>query len=156
MGYVCALGLSLSADHFNARGWHIAIASTIGGLGWLVAGCLPAHAYTGRYICLVIAASGAFPCVPSLSAWVTGNVPSIATMAIATALNNSAAGISQIIAQWIWIAGEADRGYPTGNFTCAACSFVVAIISVILRLTYGRMNKNKVHDVIGQKRVWAL
>jgi hypothetical protein len=52
-------------------------------------------------------------------------------MALATALNNSAAGISQIIAQWIWKAEEADIGYPTGNFTCAACMFTVAIVSGI-------------------------
>ena len=77
-------------------------------------------------------------------------------MAIATAVNNSAAGISQIIAQWIWIPSEADRGYPTGNFTCAACSFTVAIVAIILRLLYARMNKADVHDVSGFKRVWAL
>ena len=156
VGYLFALGLSFSADHFNARGWHIAFGSTLGGLGWLIAGCLPADAYAARYGCLVLAATGAFPCVPSLSAWVTGNVPSITSMAIATAVNNSAAGISQIIAQWIWIASEADRGYPTGNFTCAACSFTVAIVAIILRLMYARMNKADVHDVSGYKRVWAL
>ncbi|OAA55216.1 Major facilitator superfamily domain, general substrate transporter [Niveomyces insectorum RCEF 264] len=156
VGYLVALGLSFSADHFNARGYHIAFASTVGGLGWLIAGCLPAHAYAARYGCLVLAAVGAFPCVPSLSAWVTGNVPSFATMAIATALNNSAAGISQIIAQWIWIPGQADAGYPTGNFTCAACSFTVAVGAILLRLLYGRMNKNDVLDVTGNRRVWAL
>jgi len=155
MGYLAALAISSSADYLNARGYITALGSVIGGIGWLAAGCLPADAYAARYGCLVLASCGAFPCVPPLSAWVTANVPSMATMAIATALNNSAAGISQIIAQWIWKASEADTGYPTGNFTCAACSFAVAIGAVCLRLMYGRMNKMDVHDASGQKRIWA-
>jgi len=42
-------------------------------------------------------------------------------MGIAIVLNNSAAGVSQVIAQWIWKPSEAMQGYPTGNFSCAAC-----------------------------------
>ena len=86
----------------------------------------------------------------------TCNVPSIVTMGIAAALNNSGAGVSQVIAQWIWIANEKVRGYPTGNFTCAACSFATALLAFCLRLLYGRMNKNKVTDARGDKRVWML
>jgi hypothetical protein len=156
VGYLMSLTLSFSADHFNARGFHIALASILGGAGWLTAGLLPPHAYTARYGALVLAACGAFPVAAPLSAWVTCNVPSIATMAIATALNNSAAGISQIISQWIWRAKEKDQGYPTGNFTCAACSFAVAVMATGLRLWYGHMNKNGIRDAQGEKRVWAL
>jgi len=156
VGYLVSLALSFSADHFNARGWHSAFASVVGGIGWLAAGCLPAHAYAARYGCLILASCGAFPVCAPLSAWVTCNVPSMATMFIATALNNSSAGIAQIVAQWIWKAEEADVGYPTGNFTCAACSFAVAILSIVLRFTYSSMNKRDVRDASGNKRVWAL
>jgi hypothetical protein len=156
VGYIMSLLLSYSADHFNARGYHIAFTSILGGAGWLTAACLPAHAYTSRYGALVLAACGAFPASAPLSAWVTCNVPSIATMAVATALNNSAAGVSQIIAQWIWRPSEAEKGYPTGNFTCAACSFAVAIMAVGMRLNYGRMNRTGAVDARGEKRVWAL
>ncbi|OQU96407.1 hypothetical protein CLAIMM_02492 [Cladophialophora immunda] len=155
VGYLCALLYSFLADRFNARGYYICFGSILGGLGWLISGCLPAHSYTARYGCLVLASAGAFPCVAPLSAWITGNVPSVTTMAIATALNNSASGISQIIAQWIWKASEAERGYPTGNFTCAACSFVVAFLSIVLRIWYGRMNKAGVADASGKPKVWA-
>lgn len=156
VGYVMSLLLSYSADHFNARGLHIAFASTVGGAGWLIAACLPADAYTARYGALILSACGAFPVSAPLSAWVTCNVPSIATMAIATALNNSAAGVSQIIAQWIWKENEAARGYPTGNIVCAVCSFSVAAMALGLRVWYGRMNQLGVLDARGEKRVWAL
>lgn len=119
-------------------------------------GLLPADAYTARYGCLMLCACGAFPSSGPLSAWVTCNVPAIACMGIATALNNSAAGVSQIIAQWIWIPGEADQGYPTGNYVCAACSFATAAIALVMRLIYGRMNANGARDAQGKERVWLL
>jgi len=126
-----------------------------GGIGWLAAGLLPHDAYVARYGCLCLAATGAFPVAPSLTNWVTCNTPSLLTIPFAIALNNSSAGLGQIIAQWIWKAGEKEQGYPTGNFTCAACSFFVAATAAGLRLWYGRMNKNGVLDASGKKREWS-
>lgn len=156
VGYCACLTLGWSADHFNARGWHITASSVIGGVGWLTAGLLPADAYIARYGCLMLCACGAFPSSGPLSAWVTCNVPAIVTMGIATALNNSAAGVSQVIAQWIWKPTEAKMGYPTGNFTCAAASFATALIAVSLRLHYGKMNAKGQKDAQGERREWLL
>jgi hypothetical protein len=156
VGFVVAITLSYSADHFNARGLHISLASIAGAVGWLAAGLLPADAYVSRYGCLCLAACGAFPVAPSMTNWVTCNTPSLLTIPFAVALNNSCAGIGQIIAQWIWKAGEAEQGYPTGNFTCAACGFFVAAVSAALRWHYGRMNARQVPDASGKPRVWAL
>ncbi|EME40314.1 hypothetical protein DOTSEDRAFT_137424 [Dothistroma septosporum NZE10] len=156
VGYCACLFLGWSADHFNMRGWHITASSILGGIGWLTAGLLPADAYTARYGCLMLCACGAFPSSGPLSAWVTCNVPAFACMGIATALNNSAAGISQIIAQWIWIPAEAKKGYPTGNYVCAACSFATAVLALGMRWNYGRMNKMGVKDVKGNSRIWLL
>ena len=86
----------------------------------------------------------------------TCNVPSIVTMFLATALNNSCAGVSQVIAQWIWKPDEAHKGYPTGNFVCAACSFACAIIAASLRWHYGKLNAKGVKDAHGDERVWLL
>jgi hypothetical protein len=155
IGFFVAITLSYSADRFNARGFHIAIASTMGAIGWLTAGLLPADAYVSRYGCLCLAACGAFPVAPSLTNWVTCNGPSLLTIPFAIALNNSCAGIGQIIAQWIWRAGEKEQGYPTGNFVCAACGFYVAGSALGLRWWYGRMNKRGVVDARGEKRDWA-
>lgn len=154
VGYVVSLSLSWSADRLNARGWHIAFSSTVGGIGWLTAGLLPTDAYTKRYGALILCACGAFPSAAPLSAWVTCNVPSIATMGIAAAINNSGAGISQIVAQWIWRTQEASENYPTGNFVCAACSFATAVMAIGLRVWYGRLNARAAKDASGRERVW--
>lgn len=173
-GYLMALTISFIADRYNARGYVITAAGILGGTGWLVEGILPAHAYTARYGCLILAACGAFPASAPLSAWVTCNVPSklltdnlrfdcvanlvltgIAMMAIATGLNNSCAGIGQMIAQWIWKSKESTTGYPTGNFLCAGCMYVVAIMGLVMRWNYTRMNKIGQLDAAGQKRIWA-
>lgn len=157
VGYVVCLLLGWSADRRNARGWHVALSSTLGGAGWLTAGLLPADAYAKRYGCLMLCACGAFPSSGPLSAWVTCNVPTVVTMGIATALNNSAAGFSQIIAQWIWKGDEQDRGFPTGNFVCAACSLATAAIAMGMRWNYGRMNeRGDAVDSRGMRRVWLL
>jgi len=155
IGFCCAIALSYSADRFDARGWHITVASVVGGVGWLTAGLLPPDAYVQRYGCLCLAACGAFPVAPSMTNWVTCNTPSLLTIPFAIALNNSCAGFGQIIAQWIWRAEEKERGYPTGNFTCAACSFFVAATATGLRLYYQYMNKKGIRDARGEKRVWS-
>ncbi|CAK3967580.1 related to tartrate transporter [Lecanosticta acicola] len=156
VGYFACLFLGWSADRCNARGWHIAASSIIGGAGWLTAGLLPADAYTARYGCLFLCACGAFPSSGPLSAWVTCNVPAIACLGLATALNNSSSGVSQVISQWIWRPDEAGSGYPTGNLVCAACSFFTAAMAIGMRINYGRMNKRRALDASGNERVWSL
>lgn len=86
---------------------------------------------------------------------VTCNTPSMLTIPFAIALHNSCAGLGQIVAQWIWRAQEKERGYPTGNFTCAACSFFVAAVMTSLRLWYGHMNRKGMKDARGEKRIWS-
>ncbi|KAI1865273.1 hypothetical protein JX265_008320 [Neoarthrinium moseri] len=44
VGFVVAIVMSYSADHFDARGWHIAGLSVAGGIGWVTAGSLPPDA----------------------------------------------------------------------------------------------------------------
>ncbi|KAI1321503.1 MFS transporter [Xylariaceae sp. FL0255] len=155
VGFIVALLLSYSSDRLDARGWHISAISIVGGAGWLAAGLLPPDAYIKRYICLLIAATGAFPAAPSMTNWVTCNSPSLFTIPLAIALHNSSAGVGQVIAQWIWKPAEAAQGYPTGNFVCAASNFFVAAVTFGLRLWYGRMNKVGALDARGEKRIWA-
>lgn len=155
IGFVVAITASYLADRHNARGLTIALLSTLGGIGWLTAGLLTPTAYVARYGCLCLAAVGAFPAAPSLTNWVTCNTPSFATIPLAIALNNSCAGLGQIIAQWIWRASEAREGYKTGNFVCASFSFLVAGIAVGLRVWYGGMNRRGERDAGGGERVWA-
>lgn len=76
-------------------------------------------------------------------------------MAIATAMNNSCAGVGSLISQWIWLDREAETGYTTGNAVCAACSFATATTAICLRLYYGRLNRiGGTKDARGEERVW--
>lgn len=105
---------------------------------------------------LFFCAAGAFPSANPLSGWVTCNVPSIATMAIAVAINNSCAGVGSLISQWIWLDREKETGYHTGNSVCAACAFGTAATATGLRLYYGYLNKVGAKDAGGKQRIWLL
>lgn len=155
VGYLVSLALAYSADHFNARGAHVACASFVSGVGFLACTLLPADAYLQRYGCLILIACGVFPAASPMVGWVTCNVPSQRTMGLAAGINNGTVGIASIISVWIWPASEAARGFPTGNIVCAVASFVSVILMAGLRIHYGRMNKDSKPDASGVQRVWA-
>lgn len=87
VAYVVTLAVSWSADHFNRRGLHSAVFATIGACGFLASAVLPPDAYTHRYGCLIVAASGAFACIPPLLGWLSSNLFSTASIGLAIAIN---------------------------------------------------------------------
>lgn len=116
--------------------------ATIGAIGFLASAVLPEDAYASRYGCLIVAASGAFACIPPLLGWLSSNIFSTASVGLAIALNIGLGGApGQIVGVWIYKADEAKKGYPTGHWTNAALLFMVAVGCVILRLYYARRNK---------------
>ncbi|KAI0884284.1 MFS general substrate transporter [Annulohypoxylon maeteangense] len=142
IAYVVSILTSWSADHFNARGLHSAALATIGAIGFLASAVLPADAYAPRYGCLIVAASGAFACIPPLLGWLSSNIFSTASVGLAIALNIGLGGApGQIVGVWIYKADEAKRGYPTGHWTNAALLFLVAVGCVGLRLYYAARNR---------------
>ncbi|KAK9770407.1 putative Major facilitator superfamily domain-containing protein [Seiridium cardinale] len=141
VAYVVQIITSWSADHFNARGLHSAALATLGALGFLVSAVLPADHYSSRYGCLIVAASGAFACIPPLLGWLSSNIFSTASVGLAIALNIGLGGApGQIVGVWIYKADEATIGYPTGHWTNAALLFMVAVGCVMLRVYYGWRN----------------
>lgn len=120
---------SWSADHFNARGLHSAALATIGAVGFLASAVLPPTDYSSRYGCLIVAASGAFACIPPLLGWLSSNLMSTSAAGIAIALNISFGAPGQIVGVWIYKANEKTEGYPTGHWTNAALLFFVAVVS---------------------------
>jgi len=116
VAYVVTILVSYSADHFNARALHSAIFATIGAAGFIGSATLPVHSYTQRYGCLIVAASGAFSCIPPLLGWLSSNMHSTAAAGLAIALNISFGAPGQIAGVWIYTAGEAKKGYPTGHW----------------------------------------
>lgn len=142
VAYVIQLLTSASADHFNARGLHSAALATVGAIGFLASAVLPAESYLPRYGCLIVAASGAFACIPPLLGWLSSNIFSTASVGLAIALNIGLGGApGQIVGVWIYKADEAKRGYPTGHWANAAVLFMVAVGCVLLRIYYGMQNR---------------
>lgn len=142
VAYVVQILVSWSADHFNSRALHSAISATVGACGFLASAALPADAYAHRYGCLIVAAAGAFACIPPLLGWLSSNIFSTASIGLAIALNIGLGGApGQILGTWIYKADEAQIGYPTGHWTNAGLLFFVAIGCILLRLFYGRKNR---------------
>ncbi|KAI1487813.1 major facilitator superfamily domain-containing protein [Biscogniauxia mediterranea] len=142
VAYVVQILTSWSADHFNARGLHSAALATVGAVGFLASAVLPADAYQARYGCLIVAASGAFACIPPLLGWLSSNIFSTASVGLAIALNIGLGGApGQIVGVWIYKANEAKAGYPTGHWTNAGLLFMVAVGCVMLRVYYAQRNK---------------
>lgn len=145
VAYVVTLAVSWSADRFNACALHSAIFSTVGAVGFMASALLPPSAYAQRYGCLIVAASGAFACIPPLLGWLSSNMHTTAAAGLAIALNISFGAPGQIVGVWIYKADEAARGYPTGHWTNAALLFFVAVGCLGLRFYYrwrnARMHK---------------
>ncbi|RMY83921.1 hypothetical protein D0862_11563 [Hortaea werneckii] len=124
--YVVTIANSWSADHYNARGIHSAVFATIGALGFLASAVLPPGAYAHRYGCLIVAATGAFACIPPLLGWLSSNLFTTGAVGLAIAMNISFGAPGQIVGVWIYKANEKEEGYPTGHWTNAALLFFVA------------------------------
>lgn len=154
---VCQVAVAYSADRFNARGVHTAGAALVGATGFVVSAALPPTAYAARYGGLVVATSGAFACIPPLLGWLSCNLSSTASTGLAIAINVSVGGgLGQIPGVWIYKSSEAGGGYPTGHWTNAAFMFLVVVLSLGLRLFYGRENGRLEARRSGQVRLYKL
>ncbi|KAK5114844.1 hypothetical protein LTR62_002001 [Meristemomyces frigidus] len=141
VAYVVTLAVAWSADHFNARALHSAIFATIGAIGFIGSAALPPKAYGARYGCLIIAASGAFSCIPPLLGWLSSNLFSTAAIGLAIALNISVGAPGQIVGVWIYKADEKAKGYPTGHWTNAALLLFTAAGCLGLLFLYRARNR---------------
>ncbi|KAI4636754.1 hypothetical protein J4E93_010979 [Alternaria ventricosa] len=141
VAYVVSIVTAWSSDYFNARALHSAVLATIGAIGFLASALLPAESFHARYGCLIVAASGAFSCIPPLLGWLSNNMHSTAAAGLAIALNVSWGAPGQIVGVWIYKANEKERGYPTGHWTNFGMLVMVAVGCVGLRFYYQWRNK---------------
>ncbi|KAH0489160.1 hypothetical protein TgHK011_009604 [Trichoderma gracile] len=142
VAYVCQVIVAISADRFNARGYHAAGAALVGAVGFIASAALPATSYKARYGGLILATAGSFASIPPMLGWLTSNVVSTASTGLAIAINVSiGGGLGQIPGVWIYKADEAKRGYPTGHWTNAGFLLFVVAVCLALRVFYGRKNK---------------
>lgn len=142
VAYVVQIGVSWSADRFNSRAMHSAASAAVGACGFLASAVLPADAYSQRYGCLIVAAAGAFACIPPLLGWLSSNVFSTASIGLAIALNIGLGGApGQVLGVFVYKTDEAKIGFPTGHWTNAGLLFFAATGCLLLRLLYARRNQ---------------
>ncbi|KAJ4247684.1 hypothetical protein NW757_008842 [Fusarium falciforme] len=139
--YVVTLLVSWSADRYNARALHSAAFSLIGAVGFIASAVLPAHSYSPRYGCLIVAACGSFACIPPLLGWLSSNLQSTAAIGLAIALNISMGAPGQIVGVWIYKAEEAKKGYPTGHWTNAGLLLFVSAGCIVMHFYYVWRNR---------------
>jgi MFS family permease len=155
VAYVVTILVSWSADHFNARALHTAIAALIGAAGFMASALLPPDAYVQRYGCLIVATSGSFSSICPLLGWISSNVYSTSAAGLAIALNISFGAPGQIVGVWIYKADEAKAGYPTGHWTNAALLIFVFVGCIPLRAYYRRLNTLMLRQG-GDQRLYKL
>lgn len=154
VAYVVQILVSWSADRFNSRGLHSAVSATVGACGFIASAALPADAYSHRYGCLIVAAAGAFACIPPLLGWLSSNIFSTASVGLAIALNIGLGGApGQIAGVWIYKADEAKKGYPTGHWVNAGLLLFVAAGCALLRVYYGLQNRRLFRESGGRDDV---
>ena len=112
----------------------------IGAIGFMGSALLPAKSDSARYGCLIVAASGAFSCIPPLLGWLSCNVFNTGAVGLAIALNICFGAPRQITGVWIYKANEAVKGYPTGHWVNAGLLFFVAAGSLCLLIYYRMLN----------------
>ncbi|RFU32359.1 hypothetical protein B7463_g4001, partial [Scytalidium lignicola] len=132
VAYVFTLAVAYSADRFNARALHCAGAALIGAIGFLVSGLLPAHSYSARYGCLIVATCGSFGLIPPLLGWLSSNLHSTASAGLVIGINQMWGAPGQITGVWIYKADQAAIGYPLGHFVNSAMLFTISVVSLAL------------------------
>lgn len=113
----------------------------VGAIGFTASALLPPSSYSSRYGCLIIAASGAFSCIPPLLGFLSSNIFSTAGIGLAIALNISVGAPGQIAGVWIYKSNQAKEGFPLGHWVNAGLLYFVCVGCVGLRFYYGWRNK---------------
>ncbi|KAH8914825.1 MFS general substrate transporter, partial [Atractiella rhizophila] len=141
--YPITLLTAFLGDHYNRRGLACAITATIAALAFALEASLPGNNYTGRYIVLFMAVSGAFACIPPLLGWISTNSRGTTGATIAVPLNVSFGGCGQMIGVWIYVSKE-KPAFPTGNWSLIGTFrflIMTAIVALLLHFIYQQKNR---------------
>ncbi|KAL2867813.1 major facilitator superfamily domain-containing protein [Aspergillus lucknowensis] len=140
IAYPITLLLAWLSDRTKSRGYIALCASGAASIAFIIQACLPADAFTARYIFLIVATAGVFGGLPSLNAWVGDNVRNVTASSLTIALNIAFSGPGQIIGVWIYRPQDAPA-YRLGHGVNAGMSFVSACLALGLTLHYRRANR---------------
>lgn len=153
--YIVTLLVAFTSDRYNACSIHASLSMLISAVGFIVSASLPADAFLGRYLCLIVACSGAFACIPPLLGWLTGNLHSTSAASLGIALNVSFGGPGQIVGVWIYRKEEQEMGYPTGHWVNVGMMMAGAVGILGLRAWYMAQNR-RIWREGGKEKLWKL
>ncbi|KAL5594030.1 hypothetical protein BROUX41_001082 [Berkeleyomyces rouxiae] len=156
--YVTALVVTvitaILCDRRECRGAVSGYLMIVGAVGFLFLGSLPVKNIAGRYIALMLAATGSFATFPILLAWLSMNMPSTPTLGFALGLNVAIGAPAQLLGAHIYSTSNFVSQQIWGHGINSLCLSVAAVLSVWLSWIYARRNRPTTLNP-GLTNVWA-
>ncbi|CAE6489926.1 unnamed protein product, partial [Rhizoctonia solani] len=112
--YVITLVGAWIGDRYNMRSLVSSCCMFTASISFLVEALLPDTAYKARYGVLCLATASSFACVAPTLGWLSSNLHTTGSAAVALGIGMSFAGPGSIIGVWIYKANESP-GYFTGH-----------------------------------------
>ncbi|KAG9324802.1 hypothetical protein KVV02_004675 [Mortierella alpina] len=136
---VCAL----SSDYFSERGYHAAIPTAMGALGYFLLVITRDSPLAVRYISLIICTCGVYAFIPVQLSWPSSNIGGHTKKAVAIALIISLAQIGSIVGGQLY--RDYDAPFYIRSHTICACLLLVNFFN-ILGLKYLLRRENRRRD----------
>lgn len=154
-GAISAVCLSKLSDHFFWRMPFVLIPMTSVLIGFCV--LLPlapdiTNQIPACYIAVMLICIGQYPTNPAGSAWISSNLAGDSKRAMGIALNICLGNSGGIVGSYIFLDTE-DPGYPTGFSIGLAFAALTLISTVILEVSYWRINKKR--DLLQEEDIRA-
>ncbi|KAH7336758.1 MFS transporter [Rhizoctonia solani] len=149
--YVITLVGAWIGDRYNMRSLVSSCCMFTASISFLVEALLPDTAYKARYGVLCLATASSFACVAPTLGWLSSNLHTTGSAAVALGIGMSFAGPGSIIGVWIYKANESP-GYFTGHMVNFAILLLGTCIFIGLRTLYLRRNRKLSEG----SRLWVL
>ncbi|THV82868.1 MFS general substrate transporter [Aureobasidium pullulans] len=145
-GAISAVGMSKLSDRYQRRFPFIFGQMLIVLVGFCI--LLPLapnikHQIAACYIAVVLICIGQYPTNPAGSAWISGNLAGEQKRAMGIALNICLGNSGGIVGSYIFLDSEKKIGYPTGFGIGLAFAAATLVSSIVLELSYMRINKKR-------------
>ncbi|KAG9856971.1 MFS general substrate transporter, partial [Aureobasidium melanogenum] len=152
-GAISAIALSKLSDRFQWRAPFIFGQMAIVTLGFAMLLALAPnikHQIPACYIGVVFVCIGQYPTNPAGSAWISSNLAGESKRAMGIALNIALGNCGGIVGSYIFLDNE-KPGYPTGFGIGLAFAAFTLFSTVVLELSYMRLNKKR--DALDEAQV---
>ncbi|KAF9110196.1 hypothetical protein BGX27_006662 [Mortierella sp. AM989] len=134
---------AFSSDRFRERGYHFALPTFLGCLGYILLIVTKDSDVVSRYVSLTITAIGVFSSVPPMLSWFTTNIGGHTKRGVATAAIISFGNIGGAIGGQIYRAPDAVNGYARGHTICACMMGISGVLVLLMKYLLARENKRR-------------